>query len=161
MSNVALNVVRRLLLLAALTVPAGACVFVFDADESEARELERARNRWRRAGLSDYRYEFERYCSCVGPYTRPVTVHVRNGAVYAAVYADNGKPVADEDLRFFQTIDGLFEIIGGAINHRADIVDVEYDREYGYPRSVAIDYDRRAADDEVYFTVRRFRPGRF
>ncbi|HEY8469369.1 MAG TPA: DUF6174 domain-containing protein [Longimicrobiales bacterium] len=161
MSNVAFRVVRRLLLLAALAVPAGACEFVFDADDSEARELERARDRWRRKGPSDYRYDFQKYCFCGGADLRPVTVHVRNGAVYDAVYADNGELVPDEYLRFYRTIDGLFEVIGNAINRHADDLDVDYDEQYGYPRSVEIDYDYRTADDEVYFTVRRFRPGRF
>jgi len=161
MSNLSRHVARRLLLVAALAVPAGACEYAFDPDGHEARELERARDRWRREGPKDYRYEFELHCHCIEEPHRPVVVWVRNGAVYDAVYADNGGPVPDEDLRFYRTIDGLFEVIGDAINRRADFLDVEYDREYGYPRFVEIDYEYRTADDEVSFTVRRFRPGRF
>jgi hypothetical protein len=161
MSNVAPHIIRRLLLVAALAFPASACEYAFGPDGYDARELERARGRWRREGLSDYRYEFELHCYCVGDLYRPVTVRVRNGAVHSAVYADNGAPVPDEYLPLYRTIDGLFEVIGDAINRHADYLDVEYDDVYGYPRFADIDYEHGTADDEVYFTVRRFRPGRF
>src|SRR5690606_34830369 len=139
----------------------GACETPFGFEESEIRKLDRARDRWRREAPRDYRYEFELHCFCGADLHRPVTVWVRNGAVYDAVYADNGRPVPTTNLQYYRTIDGLFEVIGDAINRRADFIDVEYDSRYGYPRFADIDYERRTADDEIYFTVRRFRSGRF
>jgi len=161
MRNLAPRAVRPILLMAALALGIGGCEFVFDPDDSPARELARARNRWRREAPRDYSYDFEMYCFCGGDLTRTATVRVRNGAVYEVVYADNGRPVPPENRSAYRTIDGLFELIGDAINRDADHIDIEYDSRYGYPRSASIDYRFRWADDEVSFRVRRFRPGWF
>ena len=161
MRNVAPRAVWPILLAAALAGTTGACEYALGPDGSRTRELERARDRWRREAPRDYRYDFELHCFCGADLHRPVTVFVRNGAVYDATYADDGRPVPTAYLQYYRTIDGLFEIIGDAINRRADFIDVDYDSRYGYPRFADIDYERRTADDEIYFTVRRFRPGRF
>ncbi|MFO7262337.1 MAG: DUF6174 domain-containing protein [bacterium] len=150
-----------IVLAAALALGVGACEFVYDPDHRPARELERARDRWRREAPRDYRYEFEMECFCGAELHRPVIVWVRNGAVYEVVYADDGRPVPTPHLQYYRTIDGLFEVIGDAINRRADDIDVDYDSRYGYPRFAEIDFERRVVDDEIRFTVRRFRPVRF
>lgn len=152
--------VRPILLVAALALAVGACEDVLGIEGSEVHRLDRARDRWRREAPKDYSYDFELHCFCGADLHRPVTVWVRNGAVYDAVYVDDGRPVPTAYLQYYRTIDGLFEVIGDAINRRADYLDVEYDSHYGYPRFAEIDYERRAEDEEIRFTVRRFRPGR-
>ena len=161
MRNVAPWAVRAILFVAALALSVGACEYALGPKGGRARDLERARDRWRREAPRDYRYDFELHCFCGADLDRPVTVVVRNGAVYDAFYVDDGRPVPTAYLQYYRTIDGLFEVIGDAINRRADYIDVEYDSRYGYPRFADIDYERRTTDDEIYFRVRRFRSGRF
>jgi hypothetical protein len=37
-------------------------------------------------------------------------------------------------------------------------INVKYDEEFGYPRSVDLDPRREVSDDELYFVVRNFQP---
>lgn len=161
--NLAPRAVRSILLMAALALGMGACEFVYDPDDDDnpARELAWARKRWRREAPRDYSYDFERYCQCGADLSRTATVRVRNGAVVEVVWADDGSPVPHQYRSAYRTIDGLFEIIGDAINDDADYIDVDYDSRYGFPRSASIDYTFGWADDELSFRVRRFRAVRF
>ena len=116
-----------------------------------------ARLRWTRARPADYTYTLERGCFCLPQVTTPVIVEVRGGVVLSRRYATSGDAVDPQLAAFFPTIDGLFTEIEDAAR-RADHLDAEYDRTYGYPRHVYIDYTSKGADDEMGFTVSGWRP---
>jgi hypothetical protein len=58
------------------------------------------------------------------------------------------------------SIDQLFNEIKLAIDNKAAAVDIKYDPAWGYPRSIAIDLDKRMADEELAFTLSNFKPTR-
>jgi hypothetical protein len=141
---------RAMLALAALLL-VGACG---DAT-SPTVEARSARVRWEHERPADYSFTLTRGCECLTPLVSPVVVEVRGGVVRSLTYAGSGTAVDTRLASFFPTIDGLFAEIEDAAK-RADHVDAEYDRGYGYPRHVSIDYDARMVDDEMSITVSGF-----
>ncbi|CAJ1967670.1 unnamed protein product [Cylindrotheca closterium] len=97
-------------------------------------ELGAAKALWSKQNLSTYNYRFFRQCECIEEANTEALVKVVDGNVAAI---DLGSPTFGEAF----TMDGLFTIIEDAINAKAFRVDVTYNREYGYPISVYIDYE--------------------
>ena len=114
-----------------------------------AAALADARDRWRRHGLRSYRFRQSLQCFCATQYTRARTLTVRRG-----------RPVhPPQGHRPYATAERLFAAIARAIRQRVSGLRVRYAKN-GFPRSIAIDPDNRAADEEltiVSTTLRRLR----
>lgn len=78
----------------------------------------------------------------------PAVVTVENGVITSRRY-QSGDPVPPEYADSFPSVDGFFGIIEDAWHRDAARLDVTYDPTYGFPATIAIDYDRLLADDEV------------
>ena len=113
-------------------------------------ELADARERWESRRMVQYEYRFQRSCFCIEEATRAAKVRVLTGVVTSAWYLSDGSPVPSENLRFYPTVDELFETIENAIERDADRLEVEYDRETGHPTRIDVDYLEQAADDELF-----------
>ena len=119
-------------------------------------QLQRYRARWAARVPLAYRYTVRVGCFCPSELTQPVEVEVRDGAVAAIVGASTRQPVRASQFDDAAPIEQLFVAIQRAIDQGADRVSVEYDPDFGYPRSIAIDYLRNAIDDEVTYTIEKF-----
>jgi len=130
-----------LLAAAALSAPAGA------DRASDRAKLERARTLWRAQGVRDYRFRLSVSCFCPGR-GQPMTVTVRGGRVTGA------KAFA----RTLGTFPRMFARIDSALrSSRSGVVKVSYDPRRGFARSASIDEIKLAIDDEIGWTVDRFR----
>lgn len=116
-------------------------------------ELETHRKIWQAQNISDYEYTFNKMCFCPPPANVPVKVLVKNNSVNRIFNLETNQPIDNPDLTFYQSIDRLFEFIEEAIQKGADKIDVNYDKNLGYPISISIDYLEMAADDEVSFSA--------
>ena len=70
-----------------------------------------------------------------------------------------GNPIDATNRVFFErfsTIDRSFSELEADLAGAADEVTVTYDRTYGFPVEVTIDYVKEATDDELYLTVSDF-----
>ena len=144
---------KTLLLFAALALLLSSCSILPN------RALASARNRWRNANVSHYRYNLAVGCFCAFTQKMPLTVEVQNGALRSMVYRD-GMPVSAEEMQIFapySTIDNLFGFTAETLR-KADDVKAGYDATYGFPANVQIDFIRNAADDELTLTVTNFQP---
>ncbi|BBD59938.1 hypothetical protein NIES2109_27300 [Nostoc sp. HK-01] len=47
-------------------------------------------------------------------------------------------------------------MIADAIARRADNIDVQYNRQLGYPTQISLDYSFQQADEELYLTIENF-----
>ena len=121
-------------------------------------ELGAHRRKWSARGVSSYRYTVRRVCRCAPPVTRAATVTVRDGVVRDAVYADDGTPVAPEIVRHLATVEQLFRIVQDALDRDAEELAVTYDPVYGYPRTIRVDYQKAATDDEQLYTASGLQP---
>jgi len=112
------------------------------ADGSAQRKLDRARKRWRRAGIHNYRFELTRQCFC------PPGSWV--------LFVRNDKPVgAPAEARSVATVRRLHRRIQEAIDDRVSGLGVQYDKR-GMPRFIGIDGREFIADDEVGYKVEKF-----
>jgi hypothetical protein len=122
---------------------------VASAVQGDQREqLERNVAVWGDQHLHDYRFRLRVRCFC--PSARhAVTVTVRDG-----------RPVGAAGFqRRLDTVPELFDAIHRALDDpKAGAVTVRYDGRRGFPRTASIDQIKNAIDDEIGWTVDRFRP---
>jgi len=105
---------------------------------------------WQLAGPADYRFTVDVQCFC--PAAQPVEVTVRDGAVISV------KPSPPEFWsEVVVPVPDLFRLVG-ELRGTADVVDVTYDAEAGYPTTIAVDRITEAVDDEVSYVVTAFTP---
>lgn len=116
----------------------------------DAREtLETNRQMWFSNMYFHYRFEFRQLCMACGNTYEPSIVEVWNGLQVAATYKDTQEPVALENLNEFLPIEELFSRALDAIDRHADVVDITYDPQLGYPQEIHIDWDKTGIDDEM------------
>lgn len=134
--------------LASLAVPLAAPAQAPSDRASERTKLADARALWRERGVRDYRFRLTVRCFCPDA-GRPTTVTVRNGRARGA--SGFGARVGTFQRMFARIQRALDDPAAGA-------VVVRYDRRRGFPRSASIDQVKLAIDDEIGWTVDRFRP---
>ena len=115
------------------------------------RDLAEARAKWRSQRLSNYEYTLQRLCFCGE--TRPMRVTVADGRVQSVRPEGELLPLPGAEAGQYPSIDGLFDIVASALAIPAHLVDVEFDRDRGFPHSIAIDYWVNVADDEISYLV--------
>lgn len=114
-------------------------------DGTAARELKQARKKWLGRGVSHYRMTAHRSCFCAGPFKVRVTVK-------------KGKAVRISARPWYgpKTVPAMFRIVKQAIKGDAAVLDVKYDRRFGFPKRAYIDYIAMAADDEMSYRITNF-----
>lgn len=150
--HVARSVARALLLLAV----AGCSITATTGRSGDELELARNRQRWVSAGIHDYEYDFRRTCFCPPEATERVHIVVRGDVVTSVVRTRDGQP-ASVRLGEWPRVDELFSDVQQRLDQRVARLDVRYDPTYGYPRSVVVDVDLIAADDEYALTADNLR----
>jgi hypothetical protein len=137
--------VRVIVSVGAALVSAGLVIAV---DPSwSGSELSRNRALWSAQHLGDYRFRLSVRCFCPSA-GHPVTVTVRKGRPHGAT-------------GFQQQLDTVPEMFGrierALGDPKAGEVSVRFDARRGFPRSASIDSIKNAVDDEIGWTVDRFR----
>lgn len=119
----------------------------------ERLELASARALWQGERPPSYRYHFRNECGeCLPEWRRPVIIRVRSGTIDLVTDAETGVAPAFE--RDWPTVDSLFAVVEHAIEQRAAVLTVEYDRALGYPTLISVDYSRAVVDDEFALVAR-------
>lgn len=119
-----------------------------------ADDLARNRERWGAQGLEQYEFVFRRLCYCPLEATEPVQIQVAAGAVGAVIDTLGQSVDSLAVARYFTvTIDSLFGVVEHAIAVDAHRLTVRYDPEFGYPESIAVDYDAATVDEEMLLSA--------
>lgn len=114
-------------------------------------DLEAARARWNAAQSGTYSFTYTRDCFCPEEYRGPFEFDIVDGVRTQVRF--KGEPYFDRALEEFETIDDIFDEVERAIEQGAASVNVEFDPDLGYPRSVWIDWELQMADEEMGYTV--------
>ena len=130
--------------LALLVVPASAYAADFDPTATDDPELVAAWQAWDYKDIDDYTTTVTLTCFC--PEIPAVRTVVRDGEVRKVT--QGGRRLA---LRKGHSMDQLFEMIRDA-HETADRVKVTYTPR-GVPKSITIDPEELATDEERYYTV--------
>ena len=115
---------------------------------AQRRALDRHRAMWTAQHLRNYRFRLRFRCFCPSS-GRATIITVRQGRPRGATGFQTR----------FDTIPELFGQLRRALDDpQAGEVKVRYDAGRGFPRTASIDRIKNAIDDEIGWTVDRFRP---
>jgi hypothetical protein len=137
-----------------LAVVAAGCDNPFDNDQFQREELARARALWGREGGSSYTFTLELQCYCApGTSLAPVIVTVQNGQPVSRTYkkakpTDPTVPATAEVFGPYDTVDELFEVIEDAIDRDANVLQVGYNDQRGFPEIINVDLQGGATNDQ-------------
>jgi type II secretory ATPase GspE/PulE/Tfp pilus assembly ATPase PilB-like protein len=130
-------------------------------------QLNQAKAKWQKQQPLHYSYALQRTCFCPPEYNRPINIRVFKGKVQQATLAVNAslvngrraaeQPLAADRKSEAMPMEGLFKIIQDAIQRKASSLKVTYNKQYGYPLTIAIDYNSMIADEEAYWTISNFK----
>ena len=146
---------RASLLLGMILLPLflASCDLLEPGEERDRAELERSWRNWQLNGGANYSYVQQRLCFCTTDATAAVRISVRNGLVTERRRVDDNTLVLTQLASIWGTVDDLFHLIDEALNAHAASLLVTYDRQYGYPTHIAIDYSTAMADEEITITA--------
>ena len=123
---------------------------------SPSEELASARARWAQRAPASYSITLRRGCECMPESVGPATVTVSNGAI-SVHYTATGAAVPKAYVGVFPDVEGLFDLIETAQKNNYHKVDVEYDSELGYPKTISVDINKQMIDDEYGIYVQEFK----
>lgn len=148
---VATAIVVLFLLVAALPL-----MHWFEAEGQDAA-LQSNQEDWQRLGIENYQFSFVRRCDC-GPLAgRHLGATVNGSAVTVTDVADGNRAVFPEQ-DWPTTVPALFALVAAALESEPYELEVSYDADYGFPRKIRIDPERRVDGDESELVVERFDP---
>ena len=146
-----------------VAVLARACnLFDGPAGQGDLVALAAAKSRWDARPFADYSYEIRTFCFCPPELAQWTRVSVREGVVVEVVQVEP-HPDFPITINAWQPMDSLFTRLFRAMSesgfgsHYAE-VDVEYDRELGYPRSMAFQTKPNISDGGSSTEVRSVVP---
>ena len=120
-------------------------------------ELDDNRKKWLDAGIANYTYRQDRSCFCF--FAGPADVSVVNGEIVSVRgFWPDTIDIALENFNIFDTVIDLFDMVDDAIDRNVHQLDVTYDQQFGFPTSIAIDYQENTIDDEVTITATALTP---
>ncbi|MCZ3387283.1 MAG: DUF6174 domain-containing protein [Actinomycetia bacterium] len=133
------------------TEPTGTTSGAGEPESSVSTDLQQAVQRWASVGPVSYRMTLVSSCG------------ERNGlGVFRVTVTPGGTSVEAVDRASdetdIKTIPDLFAFIDETAASGAEVVDVEYDTDLGYPQKIDVDYVVDAIDDEACYTVKDFEP---
>lgn len=119
--------------------------------------LNEARSLWRDKNITNYQVTIQQTCFCP-PYLRqPMRVTVVDGKMTEVKGLEQPIQKKDQlDARRL-TIGGLFEFISQSAQRNVHKLDVDYDTDFGFPRSIDYDGHEMMADDEYQYELLDFR----
>jgi hypothetical protein len=123
--------------------------------------LEANRARWSSSRIHAYRYRFRWECYCTTDYVRLVDVTVMRGSIVSVVDVATGKPLGEQAMARYRTIDGLFDFLREAIDRPAASTRSAFDPDLGYPSGGYVDYVASVADEEMAFQIYALSPVRW
>ena len=121
--------------------------------DSVQAKLDENLKKWSSIKKTNYEYTFQLTCYCAQEITRPVRISVLEGEVEEVEYTGSGQQADITKFEYYLKTERLFKIIQDAIDRKAQRIDVSYHSEFGYPKSVYIDYKKSMIDDEIRFEV--------
>ena len=118
-------------------------------------DLDEARRHWSEQRVAGYTFTVTQDCFCVEDARGSFRVTVANGAVVSVTDPATGAPrTASEFVPL--TVEALFDRVEQAVAEGVREIDVEYDRELGYPVEIEINRSQQPVDAAVIITVTDF-----
>lgn len=124
--------------------------FNFGSENKAQEALDENRELWESWAINEYHFNVEEQSFDFYREDRQVTV--RYGIVSEVIYLSNEEYLAVEE----KTITAYFDMIQEALNDDADLVDIDYDNQYGFPTKMTINHYEDVSDTEVTHLLSAF-----
>lgn len=111
------------------------------------------RSVWAKHATRTYIIEQARSCFCPDPHGF-VRLRVVDNEIVEGVAAESSDTLTIEELKRYKTVDELFEFIDEVKGHKPDILQIDYDLTFGYPRNVYVDWHLEMLDEQIAFDTR-------
>ena len=108
------------------------------------------KNIWDSYQMDNYSFDFRSNCYCVDEWVREVNVSVNKELITDVFFTDDSLNPTILKLNDWYSINNLFDIAKSSIEE-AFKFEIEYDKKYGSPTMISIDWDSLIADDEIEF----------
>jgi Family of unknown function (DUF6174) len=121
-------------------------------------EIERNRSLWQKSAIANYDFEANKYFYGVtSPWgASPALIKVRNNQNISIEPVSKDSERNISSYKEFDTIDKFFDFIRETFE-KGTHVDVKYDKKYGYPKNIFIDFDYAVIDDERGISINKFK----
>lgn len=124
--------------------------------DSEIIKWRKNKNIWDNSSMINYSFDFSASCYCVDEWVREVNVSVNEEIITDVFFIEDSlKPTILKSNDWY-TINTLFEISKASIED-AHQFKIEYDKKYGNPKIISIDWDSLMADDESTFYIKNIK----
>jgi hypothetical protein len=146
------KIIVELLLLAALLSQFSCKSF------SDKTAFEKNRRLWHESKISNYRMTMEIMKTGHRTPMGTAVFEVRDGKMVSGTPSPTGLQFAcgTGSCEPYDSVEKIFGIIEDAIRRNPDRLKVEYDEKYGYPKSLVLDFNARAMDDELSVKILQF-----
>jgi len=121
--------------------------------------------KWKTSQITHYRFSLKISCFCGFYDDMPVIVEVEDNEVVSVVdnkgnivsITENSDGTYNEYAHFADrfTIEGLFAYVRKALQE-ADEVNIQYDKDFGFPKQIGIDWRKYTVDDEIGLSITNF-----
>lgn len=128
------------------------CGSVYRESDVSQAEIDIQEQIWAESQSDDYTLVYTEQCFCLE--AGEVTVVVRDGQINQAFRTNPPNSQNQTAVTNPRTVNALFDLVRRA-QAEAFRLSVRFDKSYGYPESISIDWIRNAADDELGITVVR------
>lgn len=120
--------------------------------DAQRSALAAARALWAEHGYNSYEITFTINCFCPPGSSGANVLTVIDNRIVNAINSNTDMPYPSPSFTGLYTVADSFVFIESLLDSPPDRLRVEYDREYGYPTLIDIDYIQGAADDEVKYS---------
>jgi hypothetical protein len=140
-----------------LSVLAGGCD-LGDDDSFQRDKLGQARTLWNTKDVASYSYILELQCFCApASELRPVLVTVQNGTPTSLQYWDESPakrtPAPASIFGPYDTVEELFDFVDETIDKDPQVLQVGYDKDYGFPNVVNVDFVDGGSEQLLFFVT--------
>ncbi len=125
-----------------------------DSTDPRQSALDANQTKWANANVDSYSITVSRICFC--PVQEAIVKTVTNGTVTNAFYTPSGTVLDPAGYARSFTIEDYFGSIQTGIDEDYEVLDVEYDPTYGFPKKIVVDHGPEVVDEEYTLYIRDF-----
>lgn len=130
-----------------------------DSDDESMSEFKMAKAKWDKLQFDDYTIQENLQCFCGGllEWTTKVSNSEKD-----TIYFDESKLYEGQTYKSVfdnaKTVEEAFDFIENFDTKKVAVFEVEYDEQFGFPKSIYIDNIKNAIDDEIAYVYSNFTP---
>ena len=121
---------------------------------SKDEEL-KGRDLWLSLDIKNYSMTQQISCYCYPEdFTMPKDILVQSGKI---ITINGYSPEKTIGFGSFYTIDEIFQFFDSKLSNNPDYYEIEYDTNYGFPKSMFFDMSEMIADEEIAYYITDFK----